>query len=64
MKVGELIDKLQELKDQEGDLEVLVTDGFDARCYLGAYAINVFEDCDDDETRFIDVGIGGLAEWE
>ena len=60
MKASELIAKLSTLVAQEGDLEVLITDGFQAGCYRGSYEVVIFEDLDD--TRYIDIGIGGCLE--
>ncbi|MDV7394532.1 hypothetical protein RZS08_24330 [Arthrospira platensis SPKY1] len=60
MKVSELIQKLQTLKDEFGDLEVLITDGWDAVGYSGDFLVQRFIDVD--QTNYIDIGVGGLKE--
>jgi hypothetical protein len=60
MRVSELIKKLQDQLDVVGDVEVLITDGFQAECYRGDYAVELFVDVDG--YSFIDIGIGGCAE--
>lgn len=57
MKVSQLIEKLQRVQSEVGDLEVKITDGFDGVCYSGDFYVGDFE-FDDDE--FIDIGIGGM----
>lgn len=53
MKVGEMIKKLQEFPE---DMEVIITDGFQARFYSGDYYIGEFEGA-------VDIGIGGCEEY-
>ena len=60
MRVSELIQKLQVLKDELGDLEVLITDGWDAVGYRGNFLIQHYIDID--QTNYIDIGVGGLKE--
>ena len=57
MLVSEMIAKLQQTMEQTGDVDLLVTDGFQAECYRGDFAVEVFVDCDG--YSFIDIGIGG-----
>lgn len=59
MKITEMIAALQKLQDKHGDMEVLVTDGFDARCYRGNYEIVAW---DEDGVMCADIGIGGCEE--
>lgn len=54
MKVGELIEKLQQFP---ASAIVLITDGHDGRFYRGQYSVEMFEDC-------VDIGIGGCEEYE
>jgi len=58
MLVDEMITRLVELRDQMGNVEVLITDGYDARGYRGTFSINEFSHCG----SFIDIGIGGCEE--
>ena len=60
MRVSELIQKLQVLKDELGDLEVLITDGWNAVGYRGNFLIQHYIDID--QTNYIDIGVGGLKE--
>ena len=60
MKVSQMIERLISLRDQLGDVEVLVTDGFDARCYRGDYEIIKWQE--DDGQWCVDIGIGGCRE--
>ena len=60
MKASELIQQLQAHIDTVGDLEVLITDGWQAVGYSGNYLVEHFIDvCG---TEYIDIGIGGLKE--
>lgn len=60
MKASELIQQLQAHIDTVGDLEVLITDGWQAVGYRGNYSVIHFIDvCG---TEYIDIGIGGLKE--
>lgn len=60
MQVKALIAQLQALMEQEGNVEVLVTDGYECGCYRGDFAVEVFEDVDG--SRYVDIGVGGLKE--
>ena len=42
------------------DAEVLITDGYDARCYRGGYEIVPY--LDEKDVLFVDIGIGGCNE--
>lgn len=55
MRINEMIERLTALRDELGDVEVLVTDGFDARCYSGSYDIVEWK-------GIVDIGIGGCME--
>jgi hypothetical protein len=60
MKIKQLITELQNLCDDIGeDVEVLITDGFDARCYRGDFAVQSWQE---DGKMFVDIGIGGCEE--
>lgn len=60
MKVSELIRKLEMYRIEVGDVPVLITDGYDARCYRGDYTVHAW--LDDDGQMTIDIGIGGTLE--
>lgn len=60
MKVSELIRKLEMYQVAVGDVDVLITDGYDARCYRGEYGVHAW--LDDDGEMTIDIGIGGTLE--
>ena len=60
MKTSELIAKLSKIMAESGDLEVLVTDGFNAQCYRGNYEVVKWQE--DDGQWCVDIGIGGCAE--
>jgi hypothetical protein len=62
MRVSQMILQLQALQAQLGDVEVLVTDGFDARCYRGDYEIIAFDAAFEGDGFLIDIGIGGCLE--
>lgn len=55
MTVAEWIEKLKEFPQ---DLEVKITDGYEANFYQGDFTIELFEDLDG--SFFVDIGIGGL----
>lgn len=55
MTVQELIDKLKKFPPTH---EVVITDGFEAYCYGGDFAVELFNDGD---TEVVDIGIGGCA---
>jgi len=57
MKVSNLIEKLQRVQNEIGDVEVKITDGFDGECYGGDFYVGAFEFDDD---KFVDIGIGGM----
>jgi hypothetical protein len=54
-----MIAKLNELQHMVGDVELLITDGFNCNCYQGDYEVTAF--FDGGET-FVDSGVGGLDE--
>jgi hypothetical protein len=60
MRITQLINELQNLYENIGeDVEVLITDGFDARCYQGDFVVQAFEDID--SKTYADIGIGGCG---
>lgn len=61
MTLNKLI-ALLEAKREEigGDVEVLITDGFNTACYRGDYEVATFVDLDG--YVFADIGIGGCLE--
>lgn len=61
MKVSELIENLTELHDELGDVDVTVTDGWEARCYYGEYNVIKFFDPQTCQMT-IDIGIGGTEQ--
>lgn len=60
MKISEMIAKLQAKQDKLGDVEVLITDGFECNCYRGDYEIIEWQE--DDGSMTVDIGIGGCKE--
>ena len=60
MRITEMIERLSALRTELGDVEVLVTDGFNAECYRGSYEIIKWQD--DDGVMTVDIGIGGCKE--
>lgn len=60
MKISEMIAQLEKFQRELGDVEVLVTDGFNAECYRGNYEIVKWHD--DDGQWCVDIGIGGCKE--
>lgn len=60
MNINELITQLTELYDQYGNLEVLITDGFECAGYRGNFQLQHYIDIDGES--YIDIGIGGLKE--
>lgn len=60
MKVSEMISQLQAMQNELGDVDVLITDGYQARCYRGDYAVMRW--IDDDGNYVVDIGIGGCEE--
>lgn len=61
MKVSELIYKLELYRNELGDVDVLITDGFQAACYRGDYEVVPWQE---DDQWYIDIGIGGCLEDE
>lgn len=63
MNLDTMIAQLTALRDElGGETTVLITDGFDARCYNGEYEIAKFV-CDSGEAC-VDIGIGGMEGTE
>jgi len=61
MTVSDLINRLQSLKDKLGDVEVTITDGYEALCYSGDFSVQEFFD-DHSSRMTIDIGIGGTRQ--
>lgn len=61
MQISTLIEQLRTIQNQHGDLEVLITDGFEARCYRCEYAVQLWDPCDG-TPLCADIGIGGCLE--
>lgn len=61
MRLAEMIQHLQALHTELGDVEVLVTDGHQAQCYRGAYEIREWQE--DNGVITVDIGIGGCLEY-
>lgn len=66
MKVSRMIQELQALQAEAGDVQVTITDGYRCVYYRGKqgvndYFIDVFTD---NGQKFIDIGIGGTEEKE
>lgn len=62
MKIDEFISKLIEIESEYGNLEVLITDGYESVGYRGDFLIQLYTDFD--QTKYVDIGIGGLKEHE
>ena len=62
MRVTELIEKLTAMKRQLGDVEVLITDGFDCRGYRGDFLVQEWHDFEGTGEMTVDIGIGGCLE--
>ena len=60
MKVSEIIAALTQQLNQYGDCEVLITDGYQAACYRGNFALQSWTD--DAFKMYIDIGIGDCLE--
>lgn len=58
MIVSELIKKLQLMQSEVGDVDVTVTDGYEALCYYGEFEVQKFFDPQTCQMT-IDIGIGG-----
>lgn len=56
MTKKDFIKKLEQFPD---DMEIVITDGWDARCYHGNFEFQLCEESDENNTKFIDIGIGG-----
>lgn len=57
--VSEMIAKLQSLYAEVGDVEVLITDGYQCQGYRGSYDIQKWTE---NGENFVDIGIGGCME--
>jgi predicted AlkP superfamily phosphohydrolase/phosphomutase len=60
MKLSSMISELQRMKDELGDVEVLISDGHSFRFYSGNYRINRWDN--EDGQPLVDIGIGGCLE--
>ena len=60
MKLSSMISELQRMKDELGDVEVLISDGWRGYMYSGNYRIVRWDNSDN--TPFVDIGIGGCLE--
>jgi hypothetical protein len=60
MKISELVSELEAIAAQHGDVEVLISDGFDFHFYRGAFVVNAWKD--DNGEYCADIGVGGCAE--
>ncbi len=60
MRVSEMIARLERYQAELGDVEVLVTDGFNAECYRGNYEVIKWQE--DNGEWCVDIGIGGCRE--
>lgn len=60
MLVSDLINKLKLLQAEHGDVDVTITDGYEARCYAGMFLVAPFENEFGEMT--IDIGIGGTEQ--
>lgn len=61
MNLDTLISKLTALRDElGGETTVLITDGYNAQCYNGDYAVEKF--VSEINEVFVDIGIGGTLE--
>ena len=61
MRITEMIARLERYQAELGDVEVLITDGFNSECYRGDYAIEPWWE-DDLGQWCVDIGIGGCRE--
>ena len=59
MNLREMIEKLEMMYREVGDVEVLITDGFEGQGYRGSFLIKRW---DEDGKSFVDIGIGGMKE--
>ena len=60
MKVSTMISELQHMKDELGDVEVLISDGWRGYMYSGNYRIVRWDNADGQP--LVDIGIGGCLE--
>ena len=60
MKTLELVEQLLKIYKQHGDVEVLMTDGYNVQCYRGDYQVQAWQD--DNGIWTADIGIGGCNE--
>lgn len=60
MIVSELIKKLQQMQSEVGDVDVTITDGYEAICYVGNFSVETF--VNDDGEMTIDIGVGGTRQ--
>lgn len=60
MQVSKLIEKLEILEQSVGDVDVTITDGWEARCYQGWFHIAPF--LNEFGKMTIDIGIGGTEQ--
>lgn len=61
MLVSDLINKLKLLQAELGEVDVTITDGWEARCYCGEYDVIKFFDPQTCQMT-IDIGIGGTEQ--
>ena len=62
MKLSEMIAQLQAMQTRLGDVEVLITDGFDCRGYRGDFLVQEWHDFEGTGLMTVDIGIGGCLE--
>lgn len=60
MKLNEFISQLENFRNAYGNLEILITDGYEAKCYKGQYEFTLYQDTNNQWC--LDIGIGGLLE--
>ena len=61
MTLNEMIALLEAKRDEMGgDKEVLITDGYECRCYKGNYFIGTW--VDEEGRKCVDIGIGGCEQ--
>lgn len=59
MKLSDMISELTTLKGELGDVEVLISDGFNGSFYRGNYTVQRININGD---TFVDIGIGGCLD--
>jgi hypothetical protein len=62
MLISEMIEQLTALQNKLGDVEVLITDGYESRGYRGDFQIKEWYDFEGTGQMTVDIGIGGLCE--